>query len=250
MAVFQSSHPTPKNRLLAAMPADDLARIWLRLEAVEFGLREIIQVPDKPITAVYFPESGWVSMMALMVDGSAAEVGLVGFDGMLGLPLLLGSDRAASEAMVQAPGTFLRLGATAFQEEQDRSPAFRKLLLRYALAFQTQVAQTAACNGRHTLDQRLARWLLTAHDRAHGDDFPMTQEFLSIMLCVHRSGVTVAARLFQQAGLIRYSNGQITVTDRAGLEAAACECHGVVVQEFQHLLGKAWGSRATTMKAS
>jgi len=178
-------------------------------------------------------------MMALLEDGSAAEVGLVGFDGMLGLPLLLGSDRAVTEGMVQAPGTFLRLGATAFQEEQERSQAFRKLLLRYALAFQAQVAQTAACNGRHTLDQRLARWLLTAHDRAHGDEFPMTQEFLAIMLCVHRSGVTVAARLFQQAGLIRYSNGQMTVTDRAGLEAAACECHGVVAREFQRLVGAA-----------
>ncbi len=239
MAVSQSSRPAPKNRLLAALPAEDLARIQLRLEAVEFGLREVLQAPDKSMTAVYFPESGWISMMALLEDGSAAEVGIVGFEGMVGLPLLLGSDRAATEAMVQAPGTFLRLGATAFEEEQDRSSPFRKLLLRYALAFQAQVAQTAACNGRHTLDQRLARWLLSAHDRAHGDEFPMTQEFLSIMLCVHRSGVTVAARLFQQAGFIRYSQGQITVTDRAGLEAAACECHGVVSREFQRLLGTA-----------
>ena len=239
MAVFQSSHSTPQNRLLAALPTEDLARIWPRLEAVEFGLREIVQVPDEPITAVYFPESGWVSMMALLEDGSAAEVGIVGFEGMAGLPLLLGSDRATTEAMIQAPGPFLRLGASAFQEEQDRSPAFRKLLLRYALAFQAQVTQTAACNGRHTLDQRLARWLLTAHDRAHGDEFPMTQDFLSIMLCVHRSGVTVAARLFQQAGLIRYSNGQITITDRAGLEAAGCECHGVVAREYRRLLSAA-----------
>ena len=239
MAVSQSLHPTPKNRLLAALPAEDLARIWLRLEAVKFGLREVVQVSDRPITAVYFPESGWFSMLALMMDGSAAEIGIIGFDGMLGLPLLLGSDRAASEAMVQAPGTFLRLGAVAFQEEHDRSPAFRKLLLRYALAFQAQVAQTAACNGRHTLDQRMARWLLTAHDRSHGDEFPMTQDFLALMLCVHRSGVTVAARLFQQAGLIRYNNGHITITDRAGLEAAACECHGVVAREFQRLLGAA-----------
>ena len=239
MAMFPSSHTAPRNRLLAALPAEDMARIRRRLEAVEFGLREIIFVPDKPITAVYFPESGWVSMVALLEDGSMAEVGIVGFDGLVGLPLVLGSDRAATEAMVQAPGTFLRLGAAAFEEEQERSPAFRKLLLRYALAFQAQVAQTAACNGRHTLDQRLARWLLTAHDRAHGDEFPMTQEFLSMMLCVHRSGVTIAARLFQQAGLIRYGNGHITVTDRAGLEAAACECHGVVTGEFKRLLGAA-----------
>jgi CRP-like cAMP-binding protein len=111
------------------------------------------------------------------------------------------------------------------------------LLLRYVLAFQTQVTQTAACNGHHALDQRLARWLLIAHDRAEGDEFPMTQEFLATMLCVHRPGVTVAARLFQQAGLIRYSSGRITITDRAGLEAASCECHGVVAREFQRLLG-------------
>jgi CRP-like cAMP-binding protein len=239
MATFHASVSTPRNCLLAALPADDLARLWPRLERVELGLREIIQVPDEPITAVYFPESGFVSMMALLVDGNSAEVGIVGFEGMLGLPLLLGSDRSPTEAMVQAPGTFLRLGADAFGEERDRSGPLRALLLRYALAFQAQVTQTAACNGHHALDQRLARWLLIAHDRAHGDEFPMTQEFLAIMLCVHRPGVTIAARLFQQAGLIRYGNGQITITDRAGLEAAACECHGVVAREFQRLLGPA-----------
>lgn len=239
MATSQASLPTPRNRLLAALPPGDLARLWPRLEPVEFDLREVIQVSDQPITAVHFPESGWASMMALLVDGNSAEVGIVGFDGMVGLPLLLGSDRSPTEGMIQAPGTFLRLGADAFREELDRSAPLRRLLLRYALAFQAQVTQTAACNGHHALDQRLARWLLTAHDRAGGDGFPMTQEFLAIMLCVHRPGVTIAARMFQQAGLIRYGQGQITVTDRAGLEAAACECHGVVAREFQRLLGPA-----------
>ena len=136
------------------------------------------------------------------------------------------SVRSAGQLSGQA--TWAALGADAFREELDRSAPLRTLLLRYALAFQTQVTQTAACNGHHALDQRLARWLLIAHDRVDGDEFPMTQEFLAIMLCVHRPGVTVAARLFQQAGLIRYSNGRITITDQAGLEAAACECHGVV----------------------
>ncbi len=239
MATFQASVSTPRNRLLAALPTEDLARLWPRLEPVELGLRQIIQVPDEPITAVYFPESGWISMIALLVDGNSAEVGIVGSEGMVGLPLLLGSDRSPTEAMVQAPGTFLRLGADVFGEERDRSAPLRTLLLRYALAFQVQVTQTAACNGHHALDQRLARWLLIAHDRAGGDEFPMTQEFLAMMLCVHRPGVTIAARLFQQAGLIRYGNGQITITDRAGLEAAACECHGVVHREFVRLLGPA-----------
>ena len=240
MATALPSTYVPCNHLLDALPPEDLARLRPRFEPVEFALRQVIQRPDEPITAVYFPESGWVSMMALLADGNSAEVGIVGFEGMVGLPLLLGSERSPTEGMIQAPGTFLRLGAAAFREELDRSAPLRTLLLRYALAFQAQVTQTAACNGHHALDQRMARWLLIAHDRADGDTFPMTQEFLAMMLCVHRPGVTVAARLFQQAGLIRYSNGQITIMDRAGLEAAACECHGVVAREFQRLLGVVW----------
>lgn len=121
MATFQTSVPTPRNRLLAALPADDLTRRWPRLEPVELGLREIVQVPDEPITAAYFPESGWVSMLALLVDGNSAEVGIIGFEGMVGLPLLLGSDRSPTEGMIQAPGTLLHLGADAFREEQERS---------------------------------------------------------------------------------------------------------------------------------
>ena len=237
MAASLSAGFMPRNRLLASLPVEDLNRLRPRLETVEFGLRQVIQAPDEPISAVYFPESGWVSMMALLVDGNSAEVGIVGFEGMVGLPLLLGSDRSPTEAMIQAPGKFFRLGADAFREELDRSTPLRTLLLRYALAFQAQVTQTAACNGHHALDQRLARWLLIAHDRADGDDFPMTQEFLAVMLCVHRPGVTVAARLFQQAGIIRYGNGRITIMDREGLEAAACECYGAVTREFRRLLG-------------
>ena len=131
----------------------------------------------------------------------------------------------------------LRLRADLFHRALDESPTLRKMLQRYALAFHHQVSQTAACNGNHGLDQRLARWLLVAHDRAEGDEFPMTQDFMAMMLCVHRPTVTIAARLFQKAGLIRYGHGQITVLDRAGLEAAACECHGAVRRQFEKLLG-------------
>lgn len=176
-------------------------------------------------------------MLVLLADGRSAEVGLVGTEGMVGLPLLLGSDRSAVEAMVQAPGTMLRLGAGAFRQALEDSPALRTLLLRYTLAFQQQVTHTAACNGNHPLDQRMARWLLMAHDRADGDEFPMTQEFLAMMLCVHRPGVTVSARLFQQAGLIRYGKGQMQITDREGLEGAACECYATVRRQFEALLG-------------
>jgi CRP-like cAMP-binding protein len=195
--------------------------------------------PDEPITAVHFPESGWASMLALLADGRSAEVGVVGSEGMVGLPLLLGSDSSHVESMVQASGTMLRLGAGAFRQALEQSPTLRTLLLRYTLAFQQQVTQTAACNGHHALDQRLARWLLMAHDRAGRDEFPMTQEFLAMMLCVHRPGVTVAARLFQRTGLIRYGHGQMTIIDREGLEDAACECYGIVRCQFDQLLGSA-----------
>ena len=135
MADLHSAVPTPRNRLLAALPATDLTKLWPLLKPVELGLREIIQVPDEPIMAVYFPESGWVSMMALLVDGNSAEVGLVGHEGMIGLPLLLGSDRSPIEAMVQASGTLLRLDAESFRHALESSTALRTLLLRYALAF-------------------------------------------------------------------------------------------------------------------
>jgi CRP-like cAMP-binding protein len=227
--------------LLAALPAADLAWLWPQLEPVELELRHILHAAEEPIAAVYFPETGWASMMALLTDGRSAEIGLIGSEGMVGLPLLLGGDSSAAECMIQAAGTMLRLEAGAFRRALVESPALNALLLRYTLAFQQQVAQTAACNGNHALDQRLARWLLLAHDRAEGDEFPMTQEFLAVMLCVHRPGVTVAARLFQQAGLIRYGHGQMRITDRAGLEDAACECYVTVRRQFEKILGSARG---------
>ena len=237
MATSHASLPAPRNLLLAALPPEDLARLWPQFEPIEAKLRHVFYRPDEPITAVHFPEAGMVSMIALLEEGSAAEVGVVGSEGMVGLPLLLGADSSSVEAMCQAPGAMLRLRADLFHRALDESPALRGLLLRYTLAFQQQVSQTAACNGNHGLDQRLARWLLVAHDRAEGDEFPMTQDFIAMMLCVHRPTVTIAARLFQQAGLIRYGHGQITVLDRAGLEAAACECHGAVRRQFDKLLG-------------
>ena len=241
MALSHAATPVPHNRLLARLPAESLARLWPLLERVDTTTRQTLLVAGEPIHAVYFPEIGWSSMLALMADGNSAEVGLVGTEGMVGLPLLLGAETSFVEAMVQGPGTMLRLGANAFREALDGVPGLRPLLMRYAQAFQEQVTQTAACNGHHALDQRLARWLLMAHDRAGGDEFPMTQEFLAMMLCVHRPGVTVAARLFQQAGLIRYGQGRIAIVDREGLESAACECYGAVRHRFDLLLGSPGG---------
>ncbi|MDQ1080746.1 Crp/Fnr family transcriptional regulator [Pseudoroseomonas cervicalis] len=240
MASAPASPPPPRNRLLASLPPADLARLWPKLEPVEYKLRHLLLQPEAPITAVHFPEGGWASMVVLLADGKSAEVGMVGFEGMVGLPLLLGSDISAVESMVQAPGPML-LGAADLGAALEDSPTLRPALLRAMLTFHQQVTQTAACNGHHALDQRLARWLLMAHDRAGSDDFPMTQEFLAMMLCVHRPGVTVAARLFQQAGLIRYERGQMTITDRAGLEAVACECYGAVRRYCERVEAQAGG---------
>jgi CRP-like cAMP-binding protein len=239
-------HPAPRNRLLAALPPDDLARLRPRLEAVELPFRKVLHAPGEPIEAVYFPETGYSSMLAYLEDGDAAEVGLVGNDGMVGLPVLLGADHDDIEAMVQSPGTALRMNAAAFRAELDRTPAFRTLLLRYALVHHGQVARTAACNGRHHIDQRLARWLLMAHDRTTGnDEFPMTHEFLSMMLGVRRAGISTTAGTLQKAGFIRYQRGCIEVTDRPGLESVACECYGIVRRAQDQLLGTPTGWRNT-----
>jgi len=231
--------PPSHNRLLAALPPEDLARFRPGLEPVDLPLRHVLHAPDEPIAAVHFPETGWVSMLAHFNDGDAAGVGLVGREGMVGLPLVLGADYSSVEAMAQAPGTALRLEAGAFREALDASPALRALLLRYALAEHEQVARTAACNARHPIEQRLARWLLTAHDRAEADEFAMTHEFMAMMLGVRRPGVSLAAGVLQKAGLIRYVRGRMAITDRPGLEAASCECYHVARREFSRLLGPA-----------
>ncbi|MFC7478407.1 Crp/Fnr family transcriptional regulator [Dankookia sp. GCM10030260] len=229
--------PTSRNRLLAALPPEDLARLQPQLEVVDLPLRKVLSAPGKPITAVYFPETGYVSMLAYLEKGDVIEVGVVGNEGMVGLPILLGDDSDDCEAMVQNPGTALRMDAAAFRAELDHTPAFRTLLLRSALFQHRQVARTAACNGRHCIDQRLARWLLIAHDRAEGGSFAMTHESLAIMLGVRRAGITVAAGQFQAAGLIHYERGRMEVTDRPGLEAAACECYGVARRALDRLFG-------------
>ncbi len=243
MALADQPPPILRNRLLMTLPPEEFARLWPQLEPVELPLRKVFQEPGKPLTSVYFPETGWFSILAYMEDGDAAEVGLVGREGMLGLPVLLGGDTEDLEGMVQAPGTALRMDAGAFREELQFLPAFRTLLLRYALVHHGQVARTAACNGRHQLEQRLARWLLMAHDRADGGEFTMTHEFMSMMLGVRRAGVTVAAGQLSKAGFIRYKGGHIEVTDRPGLESVTCECYGVVRRACDALLGQAATAR-------
>ncbi|MBL6457961.1 Crp/Fnr family transcriptional regulator [Belnapia sp. T6] len=225
----------PRNRLLNALPPEELEQLWPRLEPVDLNLRAVVQAPAKPMQAVHFIESGWCSMVATLENGDSAEVGIIGLEGMIGLPLLLDDELDDLEGMVQSPGTAFRMAAPAFREALDELPGFARLLRRYSLVHHGQVARTAACNGRHLLNHRLARWLLMAHDRSEDDIVPVTHEFLAMMLGVRRAGVTVAASALQKSGLIRYASGRVTITDRPGLEAASCECYHVVRRAEERL---------------
>jgi CRP-like cAMP-binding protein len=224
------------NRLLRALTAEDLDLLRPHLEAVPLPHKQTLSKPDTPIDDVYFLEEGMVSLVQPLENGAMIEVGMIGNEGFAGVPVLLGADRSPLEAMVQIPGSALRMPASVFREEVDRRPTLSKVLLRYVQALHTQVSLTAACNGRHTLPERLARWLLTARDRATSDRMPLSHEFLSMMLGVRRAGVTVALGTLKAAALIRNTHGQVTVVDRPGLEAASCECYRTVRNEFARLL--------------
>ncbi len=240
--VPQVDQSTVRNGLLAAMPPDGFALLAPALQPVDLVLRQVVHAPDQAIGYVHFPKGGMVSILAPLEDGQALEVGVVGREGLVGLPALLGDGHSAFEALVQAQGAAWRVEAAALTAAFDASAGVRAPLLRYTQAFHAQVAQTAACNGRHGLEERFARWLLMAHDRSEGDRFPLTQEFASLMLGVRRAGVSVAAGILQKAGVIAYERGCVTVLDRPGLEAAACGCYGTVRRQFARLLGIPYGS--------
>jgi CRP-like cAMP-binding protein len=233
----QIEQPAVHNRLLASLSSADFTLLAPALQPTSLELKQVLYAAHQPIGTAYFLESGIVSMLAPLEEGRFMEVGLVGREGLAGLAAVLGADSSTTEAMVQMQGTALRVRTAALCEAFEASSTLRRLLLRYMQAFHAQVAQTAACNGHHQLEERLARWLLMAHDRARGDEFPMTQEFMSMMLGVRRAGVSVTASILQKAGLIDYKHGCIIVLDRPGLEGAACECYGTVRQQFEHLLG-------------
>jgi CRP-like cAMP-binding protein len=234
MSAFQTVD-LPGNRLLAALPAADYQRLKDSLELVPLPLRQVIYETGDPITNVYFPRTAIVSLVATLEDGSTMEAGLVGQEGMAGIPVLFSGMTKTHRAFVQIAGEGWRLKASVLQTEFDRGGALQKLLLRYFQALFTQVAQTGVCNRFHTTEERLARWLLLVADCIQSSEFPLTQEFIAQMIGVRRSGVTVAAGALSQVGLIRYTRGQIKITDRKGLEDFSCECYGVVRDEFNWL---------------
>jgi CRP-like cAMP-binding protein len=238
MAASRTAADPPVNRLLGLLAPGDYARLRAYLEPIELAYRQSLYRAHKPSGFVYFIESGVGSLVNTMANGDAAEVGTIGNEGMVGLPLLFGDDRAPTSVYVQVPGAGLRMSAARFRKEFARSASMRAVMLHYAHAFFNQVAQSAACNQFHSLEQRCCRWLLMTHDRMKSDAFLLTQEFLAMMLGVQRTGVSAAASSLQRAGLIRYVRGTVTVLDRRGLERRACECYGISKKEFDRLLGQ------------
>jgi CRP-like cAMP-binding protein len=237
MSTVIESPPTTANRILNALTRAEYERLSVHLEPVNLSAGEVLCHPDQPITHVYFPNRGTVSLVSVFEDGKSVEVGMVGNEGMFGVCVFLGSISTPLEAVVQLPGDGLRMRASALKQEFNKGGQLQDLLLRYTQAFITQVAQTAACNGTHPTEGRLVRWLLMCQDRAHSKDLNLTQEFIAQMLGMRRAGITEAAGQLKASGLIEYSRGHITILDREGLEAMSCECYQIVRKEFARLVG-------------
>ena len=224
------------NRILRALPAKEFARIAPHLEAFSLPRGQFLYPSGGVIDFVYFVESGFVSIVGVLTSVEPLELGFIGAEGVAGGAVVLGARTSFGDAMSQMSGEAWRISTTTLLLALDRSPALRAALLRFAHAMHVQVSQTAACNVRHDLSERLARWLLGAHDRRGADDLPLTQEFLSMMLGVRLPSVSIALATLKAAALIDYEGGLVTVRDRAGLEAAACECYRVVADEYARLL--------------
>ncbi len=229
-------HDPRQNHLLAALPAEDLARLLPDLEEAPMPLGHVLYEPGVPMRHVYFPTTSIVSLLYVMEDGASAEIAVVGNEGVVGVSLFMGGESTTSRAVVQSDGYAYRLKAQLLKDEFFRAGPMQRLLLRYTQALLTQMAQTAVCNRHHSLDQQFCRWLLLSLDRLSSNELVMTQELIANMLGVRREGVTEAAGNVQRAGLISYNRGRITVLDRTGLEARACECYAVVKKEFDRLL--------------
>jgi len=227
----RSSDTKTGNQLLDSLPPESLERLRRHLEPIELVVADAVD----PTEHVCFPVTGMISVVATMQDGATIEIGMIGREGMYSVSAILSDDSPFQNAMVQLPGHGFRLRTHLLRQEMQADEALQKRLLRYIQATLNAVAQSAACNRLHLLEQRCARWLLACHDRAESDRFPMTHEFLAMMLGVRRPGVTLALNSIREKALITYNHGTMTVIDREGLEAASCECHRVIRDEFARL---------------
>lgn len=233
----QASPATLENRLLAALPREEYERLVANMESISLNLKQDLYLPNKPIEHVYFVKSGVVSLLNIMEDGAAVEVATVGNEGMVGLPVFLGANSIPGRAFAQISGDAWKMRADVFKDKVTAGSQLHALLQRYTQALFNLIAQSSACNRLHSIEERMCRWMLMTQDRVGTNEFPLTQEFIAQMLGVRRPSVSVVAAILQKAGLISYSRGKMTILEREGLEAASCECYGVVKGEFERLVG-------------
>lgn len=238
MSKTKTLRAPPTNQLLAALPKDEYQRLLPKLEPFPLVFGEVIYEPGDLIRDVYFPTSGIISLLAAVEDRATLEVGIVGREGIVGLPVFMGVKTSGNRAVVQGAGAAMKMKANDFRNECENGGSFPRLLRRYTHSRLTQIAQSAACNRFHPIDARLARWLLMTRDRMGTDEFRLTQEFLSNMLGVRREGVNKAAGALQQKDLISYTRGNLLILDRAGLNAIACHCYGIIKKEYDAFLPK------------
>ena len=236
ISLSQSLRNPIGNKLLAAMSREEYERLLPQMQAISLPLKQRIYEVNEPIEHLYFPNSGVISFLGVLGNGGTVEVATVGNEGMIGTPILLGTDRIGAETMVQVPGDGWRMKVDVFKREVPPGSPFHNLLLRYVQALMNQMIRAVICNTLHPVEARCCRWLLQVQDRVGLDEFILTQEFLSQMLGVRRATVSEVAAKFQKAGLINYHRGKIIILDRKGLEAASCECYRVVKQEYERLL--------------
>ncbi len=226
-----------ENRILAMLPREEYERLLPHLEHLNLKLGEVIYESGGQQNYIYFPTTAIISLLYTMENGSSAEMGVAGNEGLVGVALFMGGNTAPNRAVVQSAGAARRMKTNVLQDEFARGGTFQRLLLKYTQALMTQMSQTAVCNRLHTVEQQLCRWLLLSRDRLNTDELVMTQGLIANMLGVRREGVTVAAQRLQENGLISYVRGRIMILDRSGLEATVCECYGVVKNEYARLLG-------------
>ncbi len=223
------------NRLIESLSPEARQQILHSCEQIELSSGTVLCEPDQPFRYVYFPLTSFITLVTTLRDHQPLEMGLIGNEGMLGATVALGINSAPMRAMVQGSGTALRMTAEQLQQDLQKNAALTRTFNRYLYVLMAQLAQTAACAHFHAIEPRLARWLLMTHDRAHADYFYLTQEFLANMLGVRRSGITVAAGVLQERKLIQYTRGKISILDRVGLEAVACECYEAVTKDYTRL---------------
>ncbi len=226
-----------KDRLLAALPAEEFARLETNLEFVSLRLGEVLYEPGEQMKYIYLPTSAVISLLYIMENGSTAEIGMAGNDDLIGIALFMGGGTTPNRAVVQSAGKAYRMKAALLQTEFVRGGVFQEILLRYTQALITQISQTAVCNRLHSVEKQLCRWLLINHDLLQSNKLIMTHDLIANMLGVRREGVSYAAASLQEQKIIRYVRGTITILDRKGLEVKACECYKVVRQEYDRLLG-------------